>query len=76
MICVAAHSPPPPATQTARFLPDISPLLCDSSITSPGNPDGNIIPYLTDCQENSVMTAYSKESFRVPSNPELMLPAE
>eukprot|EP00957_Ditylum_brightwellii_P008507 645564-Ditylum_brightwellii.AAC.1 len=80
MICVAAPYAPSPATQKAGFLPDISPLLHDNSISSPitynGKPDRNIIPYLTNGQETSAMTAYNQESFRVPSNPKLLLPAK
>eukprot|EP00957_Ditylum_brightwellii_P158146 12037430-Ditylum_brightwellii.AAC.1 len=68
------------AMQTMGFLSAISQLFHDSTIASPstynGNPDGNIIPYLTDDQETSAVTAYNQESFRVPSNPKLLPPPE
>eukprot|EP00957_Ditylum_brightwellii_P120668 9204220-Ditylum_brightwellii.AAC.1 len=71
---------PSQATQTMFFLPAISQLVHDSTITSPstynGNPNGNIIPYLTDDQETSAVMAYNQESFRVPPNPELLPPPE
>eukprot|EP00957_Ditylum_brightwellii_P134541 10256475-Ditylum_brightwellii.AAC.1 len=71
--------------QTRSFLPAAPSLATQttvhgSTITSPstynGNPGGNIIPYLTDGQEASAVTAYNQEPFRVPSNPELLPPPE